>query len=115
MSKIKIYLIFHNKLSNELSKYNKDIVTFVGVNENIEKIIPETFSTFDIIYEYNLCNYDRFFQDCGYNESSAIIHIGINNLHTKTEFIGFCQYDDIIDVNSIEYQNNSCYYIRDGF
>ncbi len=113
-SNIKIYCIFHNKLSNELVKYNKNIVNFFGVNEDIKKIIPESLSNFDIIYEYKLTKYDKFFQECGYNESSAIIHIGINNLHTNSEFIGFCQYDNVINYN-IDYKKNSCYYIRCGF
>ena len=111
---LKIYCIFHNKLSEELMKYNKNIVTFVAVNEDIQKVIPKELNEFNIIYEYKLTKYDKFFQDCGYNESSAIIHLGINNLHTKSEFIGFCQYDNLINYN-IDYKISNCYYIRSGF
>ena len=113
-SEVKIYCIFHNKLSKHLTKYDKEKITFIGVNQDIEKIIPEKLNKYNIIYEYKLNKYDKLFQDCGYNESSAIVHIGINNLHKNYEFIAFCQYDNFIN-EPINYQNNTCYYIRLGF
>ena len=114
LQKTKIYCIFHNKLSSTLLEYDKKTVTFMGVNENIKKIIPEKLNKYDIIYEYNLNKYDKLFQDCGYNESSAIVHIGINNLHKNYEFIGFCQYDNFLNIN-IDYEKNTCYFINLGF
>ena len=113
-SEVKIYCIFHNKLSEHLTNYDKEKIKFIGVNEDIEKIIPEKLNKYNIIYEYKLNKYDKLFQDCGYNESSAILHIGINNLHKNDEFIGFCQYDNFINT-PVNYHNNTCYFIYLGF
>jgi UDP-galactopyranose mutase len=111
---VKLYSVFHNKLSNELAKYDEKVITFIGVNKDVEKIIPDKLNKYHIIYEYNLNKYDKFFQDCGYNESSAIVHVGANNLHKKYEFIGFSQYDNILNTN-LNYKKNTCYCISLGF
>ena len=82
-----IFCVFHKTLPKIEDKRN---LVFYGVNEKIEP------SDLNVIYEYELKKYNPFFQECGYAETSALIHCGLNDL-CDTEYIGFCHYSKLFN------------------
>ena len=112
----KLFVIFHNKLYSEHLFYKPENVVFFGVNSQAIKNIPMFLSRFKQEFEFNLKIFYPMFQECGYNESSAILHIGLNNIHADSEYIGFTQYDIIWNTDSIQnFKSNTCYYAFAGF
>ena len=118
MSVLNLFVVFHNKLSNELLEYDNKSTIFLGVNEDVQKDFDEEkFLKYKKLYEYKFEKYDKLFQDCGYNESSAIVHLGVNKLHINCDFIGFTQYDMILKPPKIntERDNSTCWFTKRGF
>ena len=113
--KLKLFIIFHRYLSKDLiNHYCKTYdTTFFGVNEDIEKRIDPIFDKYTL-YEYNLSKYEKLFQKFGFGESSCIVHVGHNDLHTNYEYIGFTQYDMLLRLNKLDRQlkPNACIYTR---
>lgn len=118
---LQIFIVFHKYIFDECyENIPQDILdkyfTFVAVNPQIIK--EYTLNKYKVINEWELPVYDKFFQEKGYNENSAIYHIYINNLHKNYKNIGFFQYDmkfnNLNNINQIdkiiENMNNNTYY-----
>ena len=98
-----IYVVYHKTVYNNfyqtISEDNKKQIVFYGVKDKIENA-PS-------IYEYELPVYNKNLQELRYNESSAFYHIYENKLHQNLSYIGFAQYDMIINnetINTIKTQ-----------
>ena len=111
---VKMFIIFHRYLSHELLEHYKSVdLTFFGVNEDVEKRITKEFQN-RVIYEYRLSRYESLFQKFGFGESSCIMHVGNNDLHQDFEYIGFTQYDMLLNLDKLSRQlkPNACIYTR---
>ena len=98
---LKIFVVFHQVVDEDIlftrykDEYIKKTFIYYCVNEVIEKYeMPKKYGL-PIIYEYELPNYNPFFQLRSYMETSSYLHIYNNNLHKDLDFIGICQYDMI--------------------
>lgn len=98
-----IFVVYHKTVYNDfyqtISEDNKKHIFFYGVKDKIANT-PS-------IYEYELPVYNPKLQAQRYNESSAFYHIYENKLHQKLSYIGFAQYDMIINnetINTIKTQ-----------
>jgi hypothetical protein len=90
---LQFFVCFHKKIFDEIYKIseeeNKNYLTFYGVKDK------DLETDKNIIYEYELTNYNSTLQKNNYNEGSCIYHIYKNDLYNKYDYIGFCQYDMI--------------------
>jgi hypothetical protein len=93
-----IFVVYHKTIYDEfyktISEDNKKHIVFYGVKDKIENV-PS-------IYEYELPIYNQKLQAQRYNESSAFYHIYENKLHQNLSYIGFAQYDMIINNEIIQ-------------
>ena len=98
--KIQFFVCFHKKIFHEVyfitPEEKEKYLTFYGVKE---KDLSENKN---IIYEYELKNYNPMLQKKKYNEGSCIYHVYANNLHSNYDYVGFCQYDMFFDVNTFK-------------
>jgi hypothetical protein len=103
MTSLEIFVVFHKTLFDEcydeLTPEEFKYLTFIAVNENIQKYYNNKKYT-KVIHEYQLEKYDGFYQANRYNENSVLKHIHDNNL-AKTDYIGIVQYDMKFPKNSI--------------
>lgn len=94
-----LFIIFHKYLYNNfyksITEENKKNITFYGVKDKVENI-PS-------IYEYELPIYNKNLQEKRYNESSAMYHIYENKLHHHLSYIGFAQYDMVIQNETLSF------------
>jgi len=106
---IKLFVCFHKKIFSDcykISQIEKEkYLTFYGVKD-------KDLGINNVIYEYNLIDYNPILQQKKYNEASCIYHVYKNKLYNNYDYIGFCQYDMIFLENffkNIEYKilNNS--------
>jgi hypothetical protein len=92
-----IFVIYHKTVYNDfyktISEDNKKHIVFYGVKDKIENT-PS-------IYEYEMNIYNPRLQAQRYNESSAFYHIYENKLYKDLSYIGFAQYDMIINNETI--------------
>ena len=90
---LQFFVCFHQKIYPKIykisSKENNKYLTFYGV-KNKDATLNK-----NVIYEYELAHYNHKLQENKYNEGSCIYHIYKNDLYTKYDYIGFCQYDMI--------------------
>jgi FkbM family methyltransferase len=116
---IKLFIVFHSMLFNELysemSDIDKHSVTMYGVKSREE-------SEFKTIYEADLPIYNPKLQANVYNEGSAFYHIYKNNLYNDCDYIGFGQYDMKIQSNTftsirstINSSDSPCIFVMDYF
>lgn len=90
---LEIFVIFHKKyfpeMYEELDEDEKACLTFVAVNENIEKEgqLPEKY-----IKEWELPIYNKEWQENNWMNGGTNHHIVLNKL-SKADYIGFVQYD----------------------
>ena len=89
---MRVYNVFHYSLRP--SKHlNRSVVTLYAVNQRRDKLMPSTAAHLPLVREWDLAYHDSFFQDLGYNELSALVHVGVNGLHHAVgSHIGFMQY-----------------------
>lgn len=103
MASLEIFVVFHKQLFDEcyseLTPEEFKYLTFVAVNENIPKIYDKSIYT-NVINEFELPKYNKYYQSNRYNENSVLKHIFDNNL-IKTEYVGLVQYDMKFPANSI--------------
>jgi GR25 family glycosyltransferase involved in LPS biosynthesis len=99
-----IYNIWHNKLFDhcykDLDSYSLNQITMFDVNESYEKIYSSD-KNYKIIREYNLPYYNSLYQNTNYCQASAFYHIFKNNLYFDNDYIGFIQYDMVLQENFI--------------
>ena len=97
-----LFIIYHKILYDNfyktISDENKKNIIFYGVKDKVE--------TKPSIYEYELPIYNKELQEKRYNESSAFYHIYENNLHQNLSYIGFAQYDMIINNDALNTVKN---------
>jgi FkbM family methyltransferase len=95
-SKIKVFNIWHNKLFDKcydkLDDYSLQKITMYDVNKKYSKEYNKE-RKYNIVSEYNLNHYNSLYQDTNYCQTSCLYHIFKNKLYTKTNYIGFIQYD----------------------
>lgn len=89
---IQLFVCFHKKIFSDCYKISQEekekYLTFYGVdNEDLE-------INKNVIYEYELIDYNPILQKKKYNEGSCIYHVYKNSLYNY-DYIGFCQYDMI--------------------
>jgi hypothetical protein len=89
---IQFFICFHKQIYHNIYKIKEDeqkYITFYGVKEKDSKNID------NVIYEYELSNYNPNLQRNKYNEGSCIYHVYSNKLYEKYDYVGICQYDMI--------------------
>ena len=89
---LEIFVIFHKRvypeMYEELDEEEKACLTFVAVNENIEKdVLPEKY-----IKEWELPVYNPDWQKNNWMNGGTNHHIVMNKV-SKADYIGFVQYD----------------------
>jgi hypothetical protein len=115
---LQFFVCFHKKIFHEIYKISttekKKYLTYYGVKDK-ETNTPDSAN---IIYEYELTNYNPVIQANVYNEGSCLYHVYTNNLYAKYDYIGFCQYDMIFHENvfkkietTISKTDNIIYYL----
>jgi hypothetical protein len=106
---IQIYVCFHKKVFSDCYKINQTekekYLTFYGVREQDLELNK------NVIYEYDLIDYNPTLQKKVYNEGSCIYHVYKNNLYNY-DYIGFCQYDMIFSENF--FKNIECKILNNG-
>jgi len=99
-----IYNIWHNKLFDhcykDLDSHSLNQITMFDVNESYEKIYSSD-KNYKIIREYNLPYYNSLYQNTNYCQASAFYHIFKNDLYFDNDYIGFIQYDMVLQENFI--------------
>jgi len=87
---LQIFVCFHKKIFSDYYQIShsekQKYITFYGVLDKDSEINT------NVIYEYDLIDYNPILQQKKYNEASCIYHVYKNNLHNY-DYIGFCQYD----------------------
>jgi hypothetical protein len=89
---LSFYIIFHSKLYPQNTP-DYPCFIYLAVNELIKKDIDTKLLKHPIINEYDLPAYNPIFQMLHFNENSVIL----NFPSPPTPFVGFCQYDMVID------------------
>ena len=56
---------------------------------------------YNILKEYELTNYESLYQDTNYCQTSCFYHVYTNKLYEKSDYVGFIQYDMILESNFI--------------
>lgn len=95
MVSLEIFVVFHKQLFDEcyaeLTPEEFKYLTFIAVNEKIPKLYDRSKYT-KVINEWELKNYDPYYQNNRYNENSVLKHM-VDNGIVNTEYVGFVQYD----------------------
>jgi hypothetical protein len=94
MDSLNFFIIFHKNV------YSKNIpvlpcFTYLSVNELIKKDVDINSLELPVINEYDLPGYNPMYQMLKFCDNSVILNLP----SPPTPFIGFCQYDMIIDKN----------------
>jgi hypothetical protein len=101
---IKIFNIWHNKLFDkcyeQLDVNSLNDIIMYDVNPKYNKIYNAD-KNYNIMREYELNIYDKTLQENNYCQTSCLYHIFINNLYKDLDYIGFIQYDMILDKDFI--------------
>jgi hypothetical protein len=116
---MQLFIVFHKKIFDNNYKHISDDeleknFTFIAVNQKIEKDYSKNKRKYNIINEWELPIYDPTFQERGYNENSAIYHVYANKLHERYKYIGFFQYDMILENNIIHFLRENIENIETG-
>ncbi len=110
---LQFYVCFHKRIFPELYKMHeteKKYITYYGVKDKDKNIDG------NVLYEYELPNYNPSLQRNNYNEATCIYHVYKNDLYKKYDYIGFCQYDmvfkkEIFKNIELKISNNSIFYL----
>jgi hypothetical protein len=78
----------------------KKIIMY-GVNVNIPKEYNRN-RGYNILYEYDLHEYNESLQRNGYCQTSAFYHVYKHALHKDSKYVGFIQYDMRVGKSAIE-------------
>jgi hypothetical protein len=98
--RLQINVIFHKNIHPNCYDFPDEFLNkyfrFIGVNDNIEKIIPERFKDL-VFHENQFTNYFPICQADGLKENSVLFHFYFNqDVMQEIDLIGFLQYDMII-------------------
>ena len=100
-----LYIIFHKdlyeKCYKDLSENYMTHIKFFAVNSKIQKNVPQKFMK-QLIIERELQYYNPLLQMCNFCESSAFLHVYKNPQLLEKEYIGFFQYDMILENSLFE-------------
>lgn len=92
----KIFNIWHNKIFDKcyqnLDEYSLNKITMYDVNQKYVKEYNKD-KKYNIIREYELKDYNSLYQATNYCQTSCLYHIFKNDLYTRSDYIGFIQYD----------------------
>lgn len=92
------FACFHNKIFPEIydisEEEKQNNITLYGVKNRAS-------TDLNVVYENELKIYNPKLQQRTYNEGSCIYHVYMNNLHTKYDYVGFCQYDMMFQKNTL--------------
>jgi GR25 family glycosyltransferase involved in LPS biosynthesis len=101
---IHIYNIWHNKLFDhcyeELDEHSLNDIIMYDVNPKYNKVYNKD-KNFNIVREYELDIYDKTLQETNYCQTSCLYHVFLNNLYKDLDYIGFIQYDMVLDKDFI--------------
>ena len=115
---LQVFNVFHSSLPDSVKSYNSSAVRLYAVSEElIQKPIPEHAQHLQLVKEWTLSRHDAFFQELGFHETSAILHVGLNGLHRGSKFIGFSQYDHFLEdlpSESSELPSNAAFFFMYG-
>lgn len=106
MKTLSVYIVYHNNIYEQnTSTFHKDHIKqsliWYAVNEKINKPQYPNIPEASHIKEWELPIYNPLYQMTNFYQNSAFLHIFWNNLHTKTKYIGFAQYDMSLDANEL--------------
>lgn len=93
-----VFNVFHSKVQDKIlftDKKFKDRLIMYGVNEKYDKEFNPDLN-YSILMEYDLPIYDPRLQLKNYCQTSCMYHVFINNFYENTSYIGFLQYDMMI-------------------
>jgi FkbM family methyltransferase len=103
-TKLQIYNIWHNKLFDncyeKLDEYSSEKLIMYDVNLKYNKIYNKD-KKYNMLKEYELTNYESLYQDTNYCQTSCFYHVYTNKLYEKSDYVGFIQYDMILESNFI--------------
>jgi len=103
--KLEIYNVWHNKLFDdmyqELAPESLKQIIMYGVNVSIPKEYNRN-RGYNILYEYDLPDYNESLQRNGYCQTSAFYHVHKHALHANAKYVGFIQYDMRVGKNALE-------------
>ena len=101
---LQIYNIWHNKLFDncyeKLDEYSLEKLIMYDVNPTYTKVYNKD-KKYNILKEYELTNYESLYQDTNYCQTSCFYHVYTNKLYEKSDYVGFIQYDMILESNFI--------------
>lgn len=106
MKTLSLYIVYHNNIYDKNTEtfhqaHIKQSLIWYAVNENIKKPHYPNIPEGSHIKEWELPIYNPLYQMTHFYQNSAFLHIFWNNLHTKTKYIGFAQYDMSLDANEL--------------
>lgn len=108
----RFYVVFHSFLRGAAyEKLNFEYISrycrFIGVNRQIEKKVLIPLLPY-IQYEWDLPNYNPLYQHCKFYENSVLYHTAMNQniMLDLFEYVGFLQYDMILDNSLFETVKN---------
>lgn len=100
-----LYIIFHKDIYEECYKeLNQSYIEnlkFFAVNSKIQKAVPQKYMN-QLVIERNLPNYNPLLQMCNFCETSVFLHCLKNPQLLEKEYIGFFQYDMILQNSLFE-------------
>ena len=83
----------HDAVYARLSDANLAALTFYKVNAAIPFDVGLSRPPAQLVREYDLADYDPFYQAQAFNEGSCIVHAWKNRLHEGADYVGIVQYD----------------------
>lgn len=93
--KIKLFVIFHDKLFRilyrDLKRYRNNVF-FIGVKRRISDA-SRIINKYNVLYQQDLKIQKPELEKYKYFETSTILHAYYNRLHEGCEYVGFAQYD----------------------
>lgn len=91
---LRLYNIWHHKLFDELYEHVdvSDGLVMYAVNNKYPKLLNHL-RGYKVTYEFALPLFEPRWQELGYCQTSCMMHVYKNKLHSDLDYIGFIQYD----------------------
>jgi hypothetical protein len=106
MKTLTVFIVYHKNIYKDNTKtfhieHVKKSLSWVAVNESIEKDYPSYIPEGCLIKEWELPVHSPVYQMLHFYQNSVFLHIYWNKLHEHLKYIGFAQYDMSIDAEEL--------------